>query len=181
MLRTACSGGGETTHAVYGDAPKRSIVQTSGVFCGARVVHRAAGGDKLAGVIPLALALIDSVFALALHHDERAKVSLLSDHATASVWASVSGPEPDGPAPGALLIRVSVKLVPLDASRPGLDESVHVHLDLQEQRLLARELSLAELPLDRSGLARMVGELEAWCYARVPVFALDSRDDDDAA
>jgi hypothetical protein len=131
-------------------------------------------------VIPLALALIDSVFALALHHDERAKVSLLSDHESASVWAAVSGPEPDGPIPGALLICVSVKLVPHDPSRLGLDESVHVHLDLQGQRLLARDLSLAELPLDRSGLARMIGELEAWCYARVPVFQLDRLNQDDA-
>ncbi len=121
-------------------------------------------------MIPLALALIDSVFALALHHDERAKISLLSDHECASVWAAVSGPEPDGPIPGALLICVSIKLVPHDPSRPALDESVHVHLDLQDQRLLSRELSLSELPLDRSGLARMVGELEAWCYARIPVF-----------
>jgi hypothetical protein len=55
-----------------------------------------------------------------------------------------------------------------------------VHLDLQGQRLLARDLSLAELPLDRSGLARMIGELEAWCYARVPVFQLDRLNQDDA-
>lgn len=144
-------------------------------------MHRAAGSAKLASVIPLALALIDSVFALALHHDERAKVSLLSDHETASVWAAVSGPEPDGPIPGALLIRVSVKLVPRDQSRASVDESIHVHLDLQEQRMLARELSLAELPLDRSGLARMIGELEAWCYARVPVFQRDALDGDDGA
>jgi hypothetical protein len=153
--------------------------QPPDVFCRALVVHRAAGSDKLANVIPLALALIDSVFALALHHDERAKVSLLPDHESASVWAAVSGPEPDGPIPGGLLIRVSVKLVPQDPGRPVLDESVHVHLDLQEQRLLARDLSLAELPLDRSGLARMIGELEAWCYERVPVFHLDDGDADD--
>jgi hypothetical protein len=157
----------------------KSSVHPYDDFCGPSVVHRAAGSAKLADVIPLALALIDSVFALALHHDERAKASLLSDHESASVWAAVSGPEPDGPIPGALLIRVSVKLVPHDPTRPGLDESVHVHLDLQEQRLLARELSLAELPLDRSGLARMIGELEAWCYARVPVFHLADDDADD--
>jgi hypothetical protein len=141
-----------------------------------QLVHHVAGGAKLVAVTPLALALIDSVFALALHHDERAKISLLSEHEIASVWAAVSGPEPDGPVPGGLLIRVSVKLVPRDPTRPGLDESVHVHLDLQEQRLLARELSLAELPLDRSGFARMLGELEAWCYARVPIFQLDELD-----
>jgi hypothetical protein len=172
-LSTACSGGGATTLAVYGYVRMTSIGHPHGHFCRVRVVHRALGGDKLATVTPLALALIDSVFALALHHDERAKVSMLSDHESASVWAAVSGPERDGPVPGSLLIRVSVKLVPRDPARPGLDESVHVHLDLQEQRLLARELLLAELPLDRSGLARMIGELEAWCYARVPIFQLD--------
>lgn len=128
-------------------------------------------------MLPLALALIDSVFALALHHDERAKASLLGQHESACVWAEVSGPERDGPVPGGLLIRVAVKLVPRDPTLAGLDESVHVHVDLQEQRLLSRELSLAELPLDRSGLARIVGELEAWCYARVPIFHL--ADDDD--
>lgn len=128
---------------------------------------------------PLALALIDSVFALALHHDQRAKASLVAEHESAQVWAKVSGPEHDGPAPGGLLIRVGVQLVPRDPSRAGLDESVHVHLDLQEQRMLARDLALAELPLDRSGLARMIGELEAWCYARVPVFVRDDVDDDD--
>lgn len=136
-------------------------------------MHHGAGGAKLVAVTPLALALIDSVFELALHHDERAKISLLSEHETASVWAVVSGPERDGPVPGGLLIRVFVRLVPRDKARPGLDESVHVHLDLQEQRMLARELLLAELPLDRSGFARMLGELEAWCYARVPIFHLD--------
>jgi hypothetical protein len=130
-------------------------------------------------VIPLALALIDSVFALALHHDERAKASLLSEYESASVWAAVSGPESDGPVPGGLLIRVSVKLVPRDRTLAGLDESVHVHLDLQEQRLLARQLALAELPLDRSGLARMIGELEAWCYARVPIFHRDDHHEED--
>ena len=130
-------------------------------------------------MIPLALALIDSVFALALHHDERAKASLLGQHESASVWAEVSGPERSGPVPGGLLIRVAVKLVPRDKTQAGLDESVHVHLDLQEERLLARDLLLAELPLDRSGLARIIGELEAWCYARVPVFHYAADDDDD--
>jgi hypothetical protein len=143
-------------------------------------VHRVPGGAKLLMVTPLALALIDSVFALALHHDERAKISLLGEYLSASVWAQVSGPEPQGPAPGGLLIQVSVKLVSRDPARPGLDESVHVHLDLQEQRLLARELSLAELPLNRSGFARMLGELEAWCYARVPLFYLDCQASADA-
>ncbi len=124
---------------------------------------------------PLALALIDSVFALALHHDERAKLSLMGEHMSADVWTDVSGPEQGGPAPGGLRIRVAVKLVPRDGTRAKLEESVHVHVDLREERLLARDLSLAELPLDRSGLARIVGELEAWCYARVPIF---HRDDD---
>jgi hypothetical protein len=136
-------------------------------------VHRIPCGAKLLTVTPLALALIDSVFALALHHDERAKLSLLGKYESASVWAQVSGPEAQGPAPGGLLIQVSVKFVSSDPAQPGLEESVHVHLDLQDQRLLARELALAELPLNRSGFARMLGELEAWCYARVPLFYLD--------
>ena len=144
------------------------------------VVHCAACGAKLACVLPLALALIDSVFALALHHDERAKASLLGEHTSACVWAEVSGPERNGPVPGGLLIRIAIKLVPRDPTQAGLDESVHVHLDLREERLLARELLLAELPLDRSGLARMIGELEAWCYTRVPIFHLDVAADDEA-
>ncbi|KIG13152.1 hypothetical protein DB30_00530 [Enhygromyxa salina] len=111
---------------------------------------------------PLVLALIDSVFALALHHDERARRSA-KDRASASVRAKVTGPEPDGPAPGGLRVRIHVSTPSAPAT------SVSFHIDLEEQRLLAKEVALAELPLDRSGLARLVGELEAWCYAQIPL------------
>lgn len=112
---------------------------------------------------PLALALVDSVFALALHHDLRARqrgAATATELESASVRAEVTGPEPDGPACRGLKVRVSVTLAQTN--------SVTFFIDLDEGRLLAKELALAELPLDRSGLARLVGELEAWCYAQIP-------------
>lgn len=120
---------------------------------------------------PLVLALIDSVLALALHHDGRAKTNPGPGQRSASVRAELSGPEVEGPTPGGLLIRVLVTMVSDDGHSET--QQVHVHIDLREQRMLARDLALAELPLDRSGLARLIGELESWCYRRIPPFELD--------
>ncbi|PRQ00565.1 hypothetical protein [Enhygromyxa salina] len=113
---------------------------------------------------PLVLALIDSVFALALHHDERARRAN-PDRESATVRAKITGPEQNSPAPGGLRVRVTVTPKTKPAKR------VSFHIDLEEERLLAHELALAELPLDRSGLARLIGELEAWCYAQIPLEA----------
>lgn len=126
---------------------------------------------------PLALALVDSVFALALHHDLRARQLFQKQQVqkqqlqkqpgsvtgleSAAVWAEITGPESNGPAYRGLKVRVSVTL--------AQTKTVTFFIDLDEGRLLARELALAELPLDRSGLARLVGELEAWCYAQIPL------------
>lgn len=118
---------------------------------------------------PLVLALIDAVFALAYHHDERAKRALLPDHESVSVRAELSGPELGAPAPGGLAVRVSVNLVPRSEEREVSEESVGFHIDLRDQRILALDLQLAELPLDRGGFARLIGELEAWCYDRIPI------------
>ncbi|PRQ04372.1 hypothetical protein ENSA5_08210 [Enhygromyxa salina] len=112
---------------------------------------------------PLVLALIDSVFALALHHDRRVE--------SAAVRAQVTGPETALPTPHGLAIRVSVTQPREGEPSEGepSEESVGFHVDLDGGRLLAMELNLAELPLDRSGLARLIGELESWCYARIPM------------
>lgn len=118
---------------------------------------------------PLVLALIDAVFALALHHDERARRGLCSDHESVSVRAEIRGPELDEPAPGGLEVRVVVTLVPRSEEREICEAVVRFHVDLALERLLALELQLAELPLDRSGFALLLGELEAWCYARIPM------------
>ena len=114
---------------------------------------------------PLVLALVDSVFALALHHDLRARQGAAASIDTASVRAEVAGPELQGPAHRGLLVRIT-----LTQPAPARSQkSVSFQIDLEEERLLAKELSLAELPLDRSGLARLIGELEAWCYAQIPL------------
>ena len=136
-------------------------------------MHRGADGDKLKLVPPLVLALIDSVFALALHHDKRAARSPLPNHSSASVRAELSAPT-KGSVEGGLDGRVVVTLVPLGEAHAVSEESVSFVVDLEEERLLAMDLSLAELPLDRSGLARLIGELEAWCYARIPIAELVS-------
>lgn len=115
------------------------------------------------------LALIDSVFALALHHDRRAARDPLPNHASATVRAEISGPSKGGPVEGGLEVRVVLNLVPLGDEHAITEESVGFLVDLEDERLLAMELSLAELPLDRSGLARLIGELEAWCYTRIPI------------
>lgn len=87
----------------------------------------------------------------------------------ASVCAEVTGPELEGPAHHGLMVRVSVTHAQTKAPPEQLRTSVSFHIDLEEERLLAKELALAELPLDRSGLARLIGELEAWCYAQIPL------------
>jgi hypothetical protein len=130
-------------------------------------------------VSPLVLALIDAVFGLAFHHDQRAR-----DHASGggqgdgpgiSVRAEVSGPELGEPAGGGLAVRVIVSFASgdpdhVDPADPELrEESVGFHIDVRHGRLLALELELAELPLSRSGFARIIGELESWCYRRIPL------------
>jgi len=114
--------------------------------------------------------LIDSVFSLVLHHDGRAQRRPLRGYATTRVRAEVVGPLPGEPGPGGLRLRIS-----MSASRdpntnsPDEVEAVTVHIDLGEERLLAGELALAELPFERGAFVRLIGELEAWCYARLPI------------
>jgi hypothetical protein len=119
-----------------------------------------------ARVSPLVLALIDAVFGLAFHHDQRAR-----DHSSPgsaiSVRAVVSGPELGDPAPGGLAVRVFV--AHSTGHQAVREESVGFHIDVRDGRLLALELELAELPLSRSGFARLIGELESWCYRRIPL------------
>jgi hypothetical protein len=141
-------------------------------------VHWATDDAKLEAVPPLVLALIDSVFALALHHQQRANRGLMPDYESALVRAEVCGPV-DEPVDGGIVVRVSVTLVPRSEEREVTEEHVSICVDLDDPRLLARDLDLAELPLDRSGLARVIGELEGWCYARIPLQQLDDDDDDD--
>ena len=118
---------------------------------------------------PLVLALLDAVLALAYHHDQRARRAVLPDHESASVRAEIRGPELGEPAPGGLEFRVVVTFTPRSEAREVSEEAVRFHVDLQLERLLALELQLAELPLDRGGFAQLLGELEAWCYARLPM------------
>lgn len=113
--------------------------------------------------------MIDAVFALAYHHDERAKRELSSDHESVSVRAELRGPELGEPAPGGLALRVTVTTVRRGEEREVSEESVGFHIDIGDQRLLALDLALAELALTRSGFARLIGELEAWCYDRIPI------------
>lgn len=127
------------------------------------------------------LALIDSVFALAFHHDQRAQKELLPDYESGAVRAEIAGPEQEDPAPGGLRVRVSVTLEPLSEEREVTETSVSFVVDLVEERLLAADLALAELPLDRGGLARLIGELEAWCYTQIPIFEPSTPDSDDDA
>jgi hypothetical protein len=113
------------------------------------------------GVPPLVLALIDAVLALAFHHDQRAT--------SVSVRAELRGPEQDEPAPGGLEVRVSVTPVPHSEAREVSEDTVRFHVDLRLERLLASDLALAELPLDRTGFALLLGALEGWCYERIPL------------
>ncbi len=118
---------------------------------------------------PLALAVVDAVFGLALHHDERGRRAKPAGFARAQVRAALEGPRTSDPI-GALEFVVVVTYVPGPESGPDsapLEQRVGFSIDLAESRILAAQLSLAELPLDRSGLARLIGELETWCYDRV--------------
>lgn len=124
---------------------------------------------------PLALAVVDAVFGLALHHDARGRRAKLDGFERAHVRARVEGPRTSDPV-GALEIEVVIAYHPSTdpspdpspASREAVEHRLAFSIDLAEQRILANSLSLAELPLDRSGLARLIGELETWCYDRVP-------------
>lgn len=119
---------------------------------------------------PLALAVVDAVFGLALHHDARGRRAKLDGFERAHVRARVEGPRTSDPV-GALEIEVVIAYHPSPdppASREAVEHRLAFSIDLAEQRILANSLSLAELPLDRSGLARLIGELETWCYDRVP-------------
>jgi hypothetical protein len=120
-------------------------------------------------VPPLVLALIDAVFALAYHHDDRARRGLLIDHESIRVRAALHGPEYDEPAPGGLEVRVTITLVPRSEEREVSEETVCFHVDLQRERLLLGELGLGERPLDRTGFASLLGALEAWCHTRIPL------------
>jgi hypothetical protein len=159
-LGAATSGG--ATLAVYGFAGVSSIVGVVAV-----ISVRCQAAD----MPPVALALIDSVLALALHHDERARKNLEPDYVTGSVHAEIGGPTQGGPAPGGLAIRIRVAKVRRNEARDVEQREISVLLDLDEGRMLAPDLALAELPMDRSGLARLIGELEGWCYAQLPLYA----------
>jgi hypothetical protein len=117
---------------------------------------------------PLALAVVDAVFGLALHHDERGRRAKIPDFARAHVRALLEGPRARDPV-GALEFEVVVTYVPdAEGTMEILEQRISFTVDLEEQRILAPKLALAEVPLDRSGLARLIGELETWCYDRVP-------------
>jgi hypothetical protein len=114
---------------------------------------------------PLALAVVDAVFGLALHHEGRGRRMKLDGYERAHVHARLAGPRDADPV-GALDLEVVVVYVPM----PGGERVEHrlaLTIDLAEERILAPSLSLAELPLDRSGLARLIGELETWCYGLI--------------
>jgi hypothetical protein len=117
---------------------------------------------------PLALAVVDAVFGLALHHDDRGRRAKVAEFARAHVRAQLEGPRVRDPV-GALDFEIVVTYVPEgEGTMEVLEQRVGFTVDLAEQRILAPKLALAELPLDRSGLARLIGELETWCYDRVP-------------
>jgi len=121
-------------------------------------------------VPPVALALINAVFELALHHDSRAQRQPLPHHKRAHVQARVRGPLTGEPAPGGLEVEITIDLVPR-AGPPKDPSRVSFVIDLAEQRLLAPAVALAELPLSRGGMARLIGELESWCYRGLPVLS----------
>ncbi|HLT39042.1 MAG TPA: hypothetical protein VK034_22315, partial [Enhygromyxa sp.] len=86
-----------------------------------------------------------------------------------TVRAELRGPELDEPAPGGIELRVTVTRTPRSEEREVSEQSIRFHVDLRHERLLAGELALAELPLDRTGFASLLGALEAWCYDRIPL------------
>jgi hypothetical protein len=116
---------------------------------------------------PLALAVVDAVFGLALHHDGRGRRAKLDGYERAHVHARLVGPREADPV-GALDLEVVVAYLPSPGAGERIEHRLAFTIDLAEERILATSLSLAELPLDRSGLARLIGELETWCYDRVP-------------
>ncbi len=123
----------------------------------------------------LALAVIDALFGLALFHDNRGRRVSLPDHDRARVRAEVRGPRASDPE-GALEFEVIVTYEPRETSGEAIlpiEQRVRFMIDLELQRILAGELSLAELNLDRSGMARLIAELETWCYDRVPTASRD--------
>lgn len=125
---------------------------------------------------PLVLMLIDSVFALAIHHDKRAQRRASPGCSSTRVSAQLRGPQTDEPAPGGLHLRL--ELASVREGEPQI-ESRELFIDLVEERLLAAELALAELPLDRSGIARVIGELESWCYSLLPFKKKDEDEDEE--
>ena len=117
---------------------------------------------------PLALALVDAVFGLALHHDERGRHAKVPEFARVHVCAQLEGPRARDPV-GALDFEIAVTYVPDgEGTMEVFEQRIGFTLDLADLRILAPQIALAELPLDRSGLARLIGELETWCYDRVP-------------
>jgi hypothetical protein len=115
---------------------------------------------------PLALAVVDAVFGLALHHEGRGRRATLDGYERAHVHARLAGPLDTDPV-GALELEVVVVYVPASSERERVEHRIALTIDLAEARILAPSLSLAELPLDRSGLARLIGELETWCYGLI--------------
>lgn len=120
-------------------------------------------------VPPVALALIDAVFQLALHHDARVRRQPLNESTHASVHACVSGPITDDRAPGGIAVEIVIRLVPDGDESRATEERADFVMDLAENRLLAASVDLAELSLGRGGMARLIGELESWCYRKLPV------------
>ena len=118
---------------------------------------------------PLVLALIDAVLGLAFHHDERARGRVWPDHEAIHVRAEIAGPRLTEPVPGGLELRVVVTYEPRSEEQAVEEQAVRFYVDVSGGRLLALELELAELPLTRSGFARLLGELESWCYRRIPL------------
>ena len=118
---------------------------------------------------PLALVLIDAVFALAYHHDRRAREAAARGEVSLKVHAQVAGPQVGDPAPGGMVVRVSIG--------GDREESHQFWIDFDDERLLAPDLALAELPLSRGGVARLLGELESWCYEQIPMLRLESEGD----
>ncbi|MCA9698150.1 MAG: hypothetical protein KC431_11550, partial [Myxococcales bacterium] len=87
----------------------------------------------------------------------------------AKVSAQLRGPVDDAPTPGCIAVEIVIELIPHEGQGEPEQRRVDFCIDLQDERLLAPAVSLAETPLDRSGLALLIGELESWCYEHIPV------------
>ncbi|NVB42968.1 hypothetical protein G6O69_34420 [Pseudenhygromyxa sp. WMMC2535] len=127
---------------------------------------------------PAALALIDAVFQLALHHSRRAQSVAMPEHESGSVRAEIRGPLTEAESAGCIRVDVIVTLQPRGGGEPEV-RRVDFCIDLEGERLLASSVSLAEIPLDRSGLALLIGELESWCYVQIPVQRIDYTESED--